>query len=215
MDVLFDFSAWIHLGLALVAFAGARLAVRRPAWKWYVIFLSVYLSLRYFLWRSLYTLNTESPVGLVISLCLILAEGYGFLAALLFYFQTLSPRAEEPPPLPEKDPPTVDVYVTIYNESVDILYRTLVACQAMEYPAKQVYVLDDGQREEVRRVAESLGCRYIRGPRNADAKAGNLNHALPRTSGELILTLDVDHIPVRTFLRETVGFFRDPKVALV
>lgn len=214
MDVMFDTSAWVHLGLALVAFIGARLTLRWPVWKWYVVALSVYLSLRYFLWRWLYTLNFDQPVGSVVSILLILAEMYGLLAALLFYFQTLSPREEEAPAL-DGFAPKVDILVTIYDESVDILYRTLVACQAIDYPAKTVYVCDDGQREEVRRVARELGCRYIRGPRNEDAKAGNLNHALTQTDGELLVTLDVDHIPVKTFLQEMVGFFRDPKVAIV
>jgi cellulose synthase (UDP-forming) len=64
-------------------------------------------------------------------------------------------------------------------------------------------------------MTEKLGCVYIRGPRNEDAKSGNLNHAMTQTDGDLIMTMDVDHVPVRTFLRETVGFFRDAKVALV
>ena len=215
MAHMFDTWTWVHLGLALVAFVGARLTTRWPAWRWYVILLSTYLSLRYFLWRGLYTLNLAQPFGAVLSILLLLAELYGFIAALLFYHQTLSPKEETAPDLGDGPFPTVDVMVTIYNESIDILYRTLVACQAMDYPAKRVIVCDDGQRQEVREVAEKLGCHYVRGPRNEDAKAGNLNHAMTRTDGELILTLDIDHIPVRSFLQETVGFFRDPTVALV
>jgi cellulose synthase (UDP-forming) len=215
MDRFFDTSAYIHIGLALVVFLGARLTPRWPGVKWFVVALSVYLSLRYFLWRYTETLNTETTAGLVISICLVLAETYGFIAALLFYFQTLSPKEEDAPPVSDDFMPLVDVMVTIYDESTDILYRTLVACKAIDYPAKRVIVCDDGQRDEVRELTEQLGCVYIRGPRNEDAKSGNLNHAMTQTDGDLVLTMDVDHIPVRTFLKETVGFFRDPKVALV
>ncbi|MGD8207453.1 MAG: glycosyltransferase family 2 protein, partial [Thiohalocapsa sp.] len=42
---------------------------------------------------------------------------------------------------------------------------------------------------------------------HADAKAGNLNHALSRTSGELFAIFDADFVPFRDFLRRTVGFF--------
>ncbi|HXH28555.1 MAG TPA: glycosyltransferase [Candidatus Polarisedimenticolia bacterium] len=215
MTAYLDTTAWIHLALAAAVFFGARMTPRWPGVKWGVVILSVYLSLRYFLWRYVETLNTSTVAGAIISIGLVLAETYGFVAALLFYFQTLSPREDPPPPVGDDFMPTVDVLVTIYNESPDILYRTLVACQALDYPAKKVYVCDDGQLDTIREMTEKLGCSYIRGPRNADAKSGNLNHALTRTDGELILTMDVDHIPVRSFLRETVGFFRDPRVALV
>jgi cellulose synthase (UDP-forming) len=46
-------------------------------------------------------------------------------------------------------------------------------------------------------------------------KPGNLNHALQLTNGELIAIFDADHVPVRGFLRQTVGFFDDARVALV
>ena len=120
--------------------------------------LSVYLSLRYFLWRYTETLNTSKrPPASIISICLVLAETYGFIAALLFYFQTLSPKEEDAPPVGDDFMPLVDVMVTIYDESTDILYRTLVACKAIDYPAKRVIVCDDGQRDEVRETDRAAG----------------------------------------------------------
>ena len=81
MDLFFDSQAYLHFGIALAAFIGARLAYRWPWLKWFVVILSVYLSLRYFLWRTLYTLNMESWIGILISVTLLLAECYGFLYA--------------------------------------------------------------------------------------------------------------------------------------
>lgn len=53
-------------------------------------------------------------------------------------------------------------------------------------------------------------------PDNKHAKAGNLNHALGVTDSELIAIFDCDHVPVRSFLQMTVGWFlKDPKLALV
>src|SRR5690606_21455621 len=50
---------------------------------------------------------------------------------------------------------------------------------------------------------------------NEHAKAGNINHALGVTDGELLLTLDADHVPHPEILDATVGYFADPDVALV
>ena len=58
-------------------------------------------------------------------------------------------------------------------------------------------------------MARELGCFYLTRPDNAHAKAGNLNRALKRTHGDLIAIFDADHVPVRGFLRKTVGFFED------
>jgi cellulose synthase (UDP-forming) len=67
----------------------------------------------------------------------------------------------------------------------------------------------------MRELARRLGCCYLDRPDNSHAKAGNLNHALERSAGELVLCFDADFIPTRDFLERTVGFFRDPEVALV
>jgi cellulose synthase (UDP-forming) len=78
-----------------------------------------------------------------------------------------------------------------------------------------VHVLDDGQRDEIKTLAASLNCGYIHRADRQHAKAGNLNHALRETSGEIIAIFDVDHVPTSSFLKETVGFFQDEQVAFV
>jgi cellulose synthase (UDP-forming) len=86
-----------------------------------------------------------------------------------------------------------------------------------DYPQDKfkVYVLDDGRRGEIKTLTEKLGCNYITRPNNEDVKAGNLNNGLKYSNGELVLVFDCDHVPVRCFLKDTVGFFSDPKVAFV
>ncbi|OWG02876.1 cellulose synthase catalytic subunit (UDP-forming), partial [Klebsiella pneumoniae] len=57
---------------------------------------------------------------------------------------------------------------------------------------------------------------YITRNDNKHAKAGNLNHALTLTQGELICVFDCDHVATRVFLQATVGgFLKDPMLALV
>ncbi|MBD0301123.1 MAG: glycosyltransferase, partial [Tolypothrix sp. T3-bin4] len=60
-----------------------------------------------------------------------------------------------------------------------------------------------------------LCCEYMTRPDNRHAKAGNLNQAIARTDGDLIVVFDADFIPTENFLTRTVGFFQDEKVALV
>lgn len=64
-------------------------------------------------------------------------------------------------------------------------------------------------------LAEELGCEYITRKENNHAKAGNLNHALTKINGELIVVFDADFIPTSNFLTRTVGFFQDEQTALI
>ena len=110
--------------------------------------------------------------------------------------------------------PTVDVFIPRYNESLSVVKPTVLAALGLDWPASKlnVYVLDDGKHPEFREFAAKCGAQYIIRPNNAHAKAGNLNHALGITKGEFVAIFDCDHIPVRTFLTSTMGWFaRDPK----
>jgi cellulose synthase (UDP-forming) len=56
---------------------------------------------------------------------------------------------------------------------------------------------------------------YIARTTNEGFKAGNLRHAMERTSGAFIVICDADTRPFPTLLARTLGHFRDPKVAWV
>ena len=194
-----------------------RIEVPSPQ-QWALVGLSLLVSTIYLTWRWKYTLNYTDTASTAISMGLWFAEAFGVFSAVLYFAQVFRCRYRGPASIPSTDAlPTVDVYVAIYDEPVEILYKTLVGCKAIDYPSGKikVYVLDDGRREEVERVAKSLDCLYLTRDTNEGAKAGNINAALPRTTGEVLLLLDCDHIPVESILTETVGFFVDSKVAWV
>src|SRR5215471_17942687 len=194
--------------IALALFAGL-IGSMRPL----IIFLSCFASMRYFYWRITSTINFATAPDSTLSILLLGAEIYGLAILFLGYFQTIEvqPRTAKPP----IRFPSVDVFITTYNESIDIVRRTLTGAMAIDYPSKTVYVLDDGHRPEIREMTERFGALYLSRPTNEHAKAGNLNYALQHTNGKLIATFDADHIPVRGFLNRTVAFFDDPQVALV
>ena len=85
----------------------------------------------------------------------------------------------------------------------------------MEYKNKTIYLLDDGARPEIEFLTIELGCEYIARKNGKHAKAGNINHALPKTKGEIIAFFDADCIPTRNFLTRTLGFFQKENTGLV
>lgn len=111
--------------------------------------------------------------------------------------------------------PSVDIFICTLNEAPDMLSTTIAGCRNIDYPNFKVYVLDDGRRSEIKELTEMLDCNYITRDTNKGYKAGNINHALSMTDGEIVVIFDSDHIPASTFLKETVYNFIDEKVALV
>lgn len=213
------FSTPVAFGISgLVLFAIGLLLKHTRRQRW-VLGLSLFLYLRYLVWRLLYTIPTDDLASMAIGWIVYLAELYGFCQFAFFTYQSWSPLERQPVPLTAYPTvPTVDIMVTVVDEPLEILSQTLVGCLSQDYPKDRfrVYVLDDGHRQAVKALAESLGCGYLRRPdRPRHAKAGNLNHALRLTDGDLIAVFDVDHVPTRAFLKDTVGFFTDPKVAIV
>ncbi|MCD9622666.1 glycosyltransferase family 2 protein [Rhabdothermincola salaria] len=143
---------------------------------------------------------------------LVAAEAFGWLSLALYAFMAWKvPETVRPAIV---SPRTVDVFVTTYDESVPVVHATLVGCRAIRHP-HTTWLLDDGRRPEMEALAESMGARYLTRADNAHAKAGNINAALTRTEGDLILTLDADHVPFPDILDATVGYFEDESVALV
>ncbi|MBT4465076.1 MAG: glycosyltransferase, partial [Planctomycetes bacterium] len=131
---------------------------------------------------------------------------------MLYFFQIW--EVENVPQLEPLEDVTVDVYIPTYNEDTSLLRATVNASKAMNYNHR-TFLLDDGNREEVRELAAELGVDYIAREENRHAKAGNLNHALEITEGEFVVVLDADHIPSRNFIERMLGLFHDPKLGFV
>ncbi len=211
--IVVPLSPWEQAQVSLAMIALALVAAFSRFMRPLIVFLSCFASVRYFYWRVSSTINLDSSGDGVVSLLLLLAEIYGLLILFLGYFQTIEVQTRTAP-APTRFP-TVDILIPTYNESVDIVRRTVIGALTIDYPQKTVYVLDDGHRPAIEALAQSLGAVYLSRPDNKHAKAGNLNFALRRTGGELIAIFDADHVPVRGFLNRTVGFFEDSRVALV
>src|SRR6516165_3434236 len=193
-----------------------------------LVMLSVTLSTRYIWWRITQTLplpagqafHFESIFPAFLGIGLVLAELYAWLALLLGYVQTSWPLDRRPVALPDDLAlwPTIDLFITTFNEPLAIVQNTVFGAQSLDYPPDKLRIclLDDGGRQEFREFAEAVGVTYFSREDNLHAKAGNLNNALRLTNGELLALFDADHVPTRAFLQLTVGgFLTDPKLAMV
>ena len=193
---------------------------------WAVALLAV-LGARYLLWRLTSTLNTTSTTSLFFSVLLLLAECWLLIHAGLQLVLSLAPdqgsaeriaRAEQDLRRRRADhgwQPAVDVLVPTCGEPFQLIERCLRGCCHLDYPDCTVWLLDDACRSELQDLCADLGCRYLARSTHGNAKAGNLNHALPFLQGDLIAIFDADVVPLESFLSRTVGLFFDPAVALV
>ncbi|MEM9137233.1 MAG: glycosyltransferase [Cyanobacteria bacterium P01_F01_bin.42] len=222
MELGHDFLLWIVSMMTLV-WCIMRVSPTPQAWsRSIVVGILGVLTVRYVLWRATSTLNLSTPLDGVFSLGLLALELLILIGGMIQLFLLLRMRdrrriADQLAPVVKSGAyqPSVDVLIPTYNEPDFILRRTVIGCQAMEYGPKTIYLLDDTRRPSVKALAAELGCEYITRSDNRHAKAGNLNHAIPRTHGELLVLFDADFIPTQNFLTRTVGFFQDSKVALV
>lgn len=195
-------------------------SVNTRATLFILIFISFMVSSRYIWWRTTKTVLLEDPVSAFFSVSLVAAEIYSYLVMVMAYFQVCWVLDRKPYPLPEDRSlwPSVDIMIPTYNEPLEVVRPTLLAAIDLDWPKDRlkVYLLDDGSREEFREYAESIGVIWIKREKHDFAKAGNINHALGITGGELVAIFDCDHVPCRDFLTQTVGWMvKDPKIALV
>jgi cellulose synthase (UDP-forming) len=163
----------------------------------------------YLIWRFGWSGEGVNPALFAM---LLLTEVYGVWAlGTLAWYSWSRPPAVRPPATPGRE---IDVYVCTYDEPFEVVAATLAGCRSLTYP-HTTYLLDDGRRPEMEELAGIAGAEYLTRPDNSHAKAGNINAALPRTGGELVLMLDADHVPMPDALDALVGYFDDEKVALV
>jgi cellulose synthase (UDP-forming) len=161
-------------------------------------------------WRAVATLN---PDAWYLAVPMLLLEVHAGIGLGLFAF-SLWDVDRRPARRPLRKLPKIAVVIPTFNEGPEILVPTIAAATAME-PFHETWVLDDGDRAEIAELAATLGARDLARPTHEHAKAGNLNHALGVIDAEILAVLDADHVAAPEFLQATLGYFADPRVALV
>lgn len=117
----------------------------------------------YLYWRLGHSINVQAWW---LAIPLLLAELYSYLGGVMFTIGLWRPLERHvksldclTPSLRSNRWSTVDVFVTCYNEPVEIVEQTTRSALAIDYPATKlrVYVLDDGNSPEMRSMAQRLG----------------------------------------------------------
>jgi len=189
--------------------------------------MAVVMGAWYIQWRWTSSINFDA---LWIALPLIVAETGAFIGLVLFVFTIwrVDDVEQQTPPdcitqchsgeNRDPNPVSVDVFFPTFDEDVDLVRLSLRDAAQIHYPYDitiKIHVLDDGNRLEMRQLAEEMGCNYITRSNNIGFKAGNMRNAMEQTSGDFILICDADTRPFPTILEQTLGYFRDPDVAWV
>jgi cellulose synthase/poly-beta-1,6-N-acetylglucosamine synthase-like glycosyltransferase len=130
-----------------------------------------------------------------------------------------------PPPLVDPEyQPMVSLHIPAYNEPPAMLIKTIKAAERIDYPDFEIVVIDNnttdsavyGPVEEYCRGRERV--KFVHVAPWPGYKSGACNLALreytdPRA--EIIGLIDADDVVQPHYLRETVGYFADPKLGFL
>lgn len=156
------------------------------------------------------------PENIVLFYLLVVAEVFNIAQAAGFWFTIWRQRWTEPP-VPDfaSSGETVDIFITVAGEPAEIVERTLHGALGIRHPRASVWLLDDGHAPEIEAMAARHGAGYLTRPDRRGAKAGNVNEAMKRTTGDFIVIFDADHVPYPEFLERTMGAFDGARVSFV
>jgi cellulose synthase/poly-beta-1,6-N-acetylglucosamine synthase-like glycosyltransferase len=165
---------------------------------------------------------------------LLILAGYFFVLCILgiygwhryylvYQYMKHKDRVPGPPPA-VSEWPVVTVQLPIFNEMY-VVDRLIDTVCALDYPKDrlQIQVLDDST-DETRDIAElavrrqaarGFDIQYLHRQNRVGFKAGALDEGLKVARGEFVAIFDADFVPTADFLKRTVPYFVDPKVALV
>lgn len=185
-----------------------------------VYILAITMSIIYLIWRLFFTIPWGATfLTLVFALLLVVSEIISSLTAYILIILRLietRKKAKRKNNLPlfksSQEVPAVDIIIVTHNEDVELLRKTINAATFIEYPEKEkvtIAVADDGNRVEVKKLAEEYNVKYIGLKNNKEAKSGNINNALTLLNAPLFVILDADMIPFSTFLMHSVPFFTE------
>lgn len=221
-----DDGAEFGLTLALVGLFWLLLLLRGRSDPWVRMGFAavcILMTIRYGAWRATASLPETDQVFGTVWARLFLGVELITLVSQVISIGVLSrtrQRSGELAGLPVGSAAPVDVFIATYNESREILERTILGALAIEHGDLRVWVLDDGARDWVRALAVELGAQYVCRVKGKHAKAGNVNNGLAvacRTGRkpEFVLLLDADFVANRTILRRTLPFFSVADVGVV
>lgn len=173
--------------------------------------LSIITTLSYAVWRIICTIPYDkSALELTFAFIFLLVEIAGFIESISSFRGMAQTEKPEIPIVPDEEFPDVDVFVSVSDEPIDIILKTVNGCLCMDYPDKSkvhIHLCSNRLRADIKALSESMNVGYLTYPVNSDGKAGCLNYALSVTSSPLVVTFNADMIPMSDFLTSLVPYF--------
>ena len=173
-----------------------------------LVFLVLYaLSVGLALFRPGYsTLDRIASVFLGGALLFVLLHGVGYANSMLKALA--AGRSPQKLLFAPSNAPRVTCLIASFNEPPEVLEETVAGVCALDYPNKEVVLLDDSTHDSNRRAAQEIARKYdVRFASRVTRrgfKAGAINDFLPEISSPLIAMFDADALPSPQFLREVV-----------
>jgi cellulose synthase/poly-beta-1,6-N-acetylglucosamine synthase-like glycosyltransferase len=155
---------------------------------------------------------------------LVILAVYGWHRYYLVYL-FMRHKDQQPQPAAAFDElPPVTIQLPLYNEMY-VVDRLVESVCRMDYPRErlEIQVLDDST-DETREIAElavrrfaaqGIDIKYIHRTDRSGYKAGALDAGLKLARGHFVAIFDADFIPQPDFLRRTIHYFTNPKIAMV
>jgi len=197
------------------------------------------INLIYFGWRathiakSIFAVNALQVAAFVAFLIIEWTYAVtGLLNALLLTGLGKKWTPQKPMRIEGNDVPYIDIFLPCYGESLDIIRDTVLASIHQDYPADKyrVVLLDDGNSAEAKHLISKLrsehpAARLYYAARGSEvkihSKAANIQYGLEHVrtleggAAPYFGLLDIDMIPTRQWLRNTIPFLlEDKQVAL-
>ena len=208
---------FIMFSLLLVTYFLSR---KNANYRFLLIIVNTIISLIYIIWRITVIPTNNGILSFILGIILYLAELLGLIAFFNFQYifaKKYKLKLKTLDNFRSGNIPNVDVLICTYNEPLSLLEKTIAASTNLKYPKHKlkIYVCDDGDRKNLKRLCDRYNVNYITRDNNEGAKAGNINNALKYINGDLFAVLDADMIPREEFLEKTVGYFSDENMAFV
>ncbi len=108
----------------------------------------------------------------------------------------------------------IDLFLPTYNEPVNLVEKVIKAAAHLNC-SPTIYLIDDGNKAEYKNLAAKYNINYLSRSNPTDNKAGNINNVLKYSEGELVAVFDIDHVPDKNFLEQTIGYFKNPQIGVV
>ncbi|RYG70748.1 glycosyltransferase [bacterium] len=192
---------WVSLAFMLIYVITIGLAVFQPGYSFW---------------------DRVASAFLLFGLVFIIVHGFGYANSMIK--ASWGHQATRPPIFASSDAPRVACLIASFNEPYDVLEGTVAAVCAIDYPNKDVVILDDSTKDESREAAREIAVRYgikcVQRSSRKGYKAGAINDYLPHIEAPYIALFDADALPTSQFLTECVpqihsnpklGFLQTPQ----